>query len=118
MYPESAMNHEITVQELHALQQRGVAENSRKLCLVDIREPWEVEAASLPDSLVIPMGEFPSRAHQELDPEAHIIVYCHNGRRSLGVTLWLREEGFPYSQSLAGGIEVWAQAIDPSVPRY
>jgi len=112
------MEYEITVHDLHALQQAQTAEPSRKLCLVDIRESWEVEAASLPDSLVIPMEEFPTRAHQELDPESHIIVYCHNGRRSLGVTLWLREEGFPYSQSLAGGIEVWAQAIDPSVPRY
>lgn len=117
MYPEAAMEHEISVQELHALRE-GNTSAGRKLCLVDIREPWEVEAASLPDSLVIPMGEFPDRAPQELNPEDHIIVYCHNGRRSLGVTLWLREEGFPYSQSLAGGIEVWARTIDPSVPRY
>lgn len=118
MYSETAMEYEISVHDLHSLRQSQAAGNFRKICLVDIREQWEVETASLPDSIVIPMGEFPSRAHNELDPEAHIIVYCHNGRRSLGVTLWLREEGFPYSQSLAGGIEVWSKAVDPSVPRY
>ena len=29
------------------------------------------------------MGEVPTRAHQELDPEEHIVVVCHHGLRSL-----------------------------------
>jgi rhodanese-related sulfurtransferase len=86
--------------------------------LLDVREPWEVHTASLPDAKLIPMGEIPSRAHQELDPDQPIIVLCHHGARSLSVTMWLRNQGFDHVQSLAGGIDRWSRAIDPSIPRY
>jgi rhodanese-related sulfurtransferase len=32
--------------------------------------------------------------------------------------LWLREQGFERAQSLAGGIERWAQIADPSMAHY
>jgi rhodanese-related sulfurtransferase len=86
--------------------------------LLDVREPWEFQAASLPDSLLMPMGEVTSRAHAELDPDAHIVVLCHHGARSLSVTMWLRNQGFERAQSLAGGIDEWSRNIDPTVPRY
>ena len=86
--------------------------------LLDVREPWEFQTASLPDSLLMPMGEVASRAHQELDPYAPIVVLCHHGQRSLSVTMWLRNQGFDRAQSLAGGIDAWSRTIDPTVPRY
>ena len=86
--------------------------------LLDVREPWEHETASIPNSVLIPMGDIPSRAHAELDPDAHIVVVCHHGARSLNVTLWLREQGFTHAQSLAGGIDAWSRSVDPEVPRY
>ena len=86
--------------------------------LLDVRETWEFEAASLPDSLLMPMGDVTSRAHAELDPDAHIVVLCHHGQRSLSVTMWLRGQGFERAQSLAGGIDAWSRTIDPNVPRY
>jgi|SRR6266851_10386967 rhodanese-related sulfurtransferase len=86
--------------------------------LLDVREPWEYQSASLPNSLLMPMGEVASRAHQELDPDAPIVVLCHHGARSLSVTMWLRNQGFEHAQSLAGGIDAWSRTIDPTVPRY
>jgi rhodanese-related sulfurtransferase len=86
--------------------------------LLDVREPWEFQAASLPDSLLMPMGDVPSRAHAELDPDDHIVVLCHHGARSLSVTMWLRNQGFERAQSLAGGIDGWSRSIDPAIPRY
>jgi len=86
--------------------------------LLDVREPWEFQTASLPDSLLMPMGEVASRAHQELDPDAPIVVLCHHGQRSLSVTMWLRNQGFDRAQSLAGGIDAWSRTIDSTVPRY
>ena len=86
--------------------------------LLDVREPWEYATASLPGSVLMPMGDVPSRAHQELDPDQPIVVLCHHGARSLSVTMWLREQGFEHVQSLAGGIDRWSRVIDPSVPRY
>ena len=86
--------------------------------LLDVREPWEAQTASIPGSVLIPMGDIPSRAHQELDPDQPIVVLCHHGARSLNVTMWLRQQGFEHAQSLAGGIDHWSAAIDPSIPRY
>ena len=86
--------------------------------LLDVREPWEFQTASLPDSLLMPMGDVPSRAHAELDPDSPIVVLCHHGMRSLSVTMWLRNQGFESVQSLGGGIDAWSRTIDPSVPRY
>jgi rhodanese-related sulfurtransferase len=86
--------------------------------LLDVREPWEFQTASLPGSLLMPMGEIPSRAHQELDPDQPIVVLCHHGARSLSVTMWLRDQGFEHVQSLAGGIDRWSRVIDPAIPRY
>ena len=86
--------------------------------LLDVREPWEHQTASLPNSLLMPMGEVTSRAHTELDPDAPIVVMCHHGARSLSVTMWLRDQGFTHAQSLAGGIDAWSRFVDPEVPRY
>ena len=86
--------------------------------LLDVREPWEYATANLPGAVLIPMGDVPSRAHQELDPDQPIVVLCHHGARSLSVTMWLREQGFDHVQSLAGGIDRWSRVIDPNIPRY
>ena len=86
--------------------------------LLDVREPWEHETAALPNATLIPMGDIPSRAHAELDPDAPIVVMCHHGARSLNVALWLRDQGFTHAQSLAGGIDAWSRSIDPTIPRY
>ncbi len=86
--------------------------------LLDVREPWEYETARLPDSTLMPMGDIPSRAHAELDPDAPIVVLCHHGARSLSVTMWLRAQGFEHVQSLAGGIDQWSRTVDPGIPRY
>ena len=107
------MEIEISAKEYAAL--RGT-ENAP--LLLDCREPMEFEMARLEDSVLMPMGDIPSRAHQELDPDQHIVVLCHHGQRSLNVALWLRQQGFENAQSLAGGIEEWARSVDPAVPRY
>ena len=86
--------------------------------LLDVRENWEYETAHLENSLLMPMGEVPSRAYNELDPDEPVIVLCHHGARSLNVTMWLRQQGYEQAQSLAGGIEAWSRSVDPSIPQY
>jgi rhodanese-related sulfurtransferase len=106
------MNYEITPSELRQCQERN-----QEIIVLDVREPWEREAASISGSRHIPMADVPARL-QEIDPDAHIVVYCHHGVRSLSVTDWLRQQGHERVQSLAGGIDRWSVEIDPKVPRY
>lgn len=112
-YAWGVLPYEITVAELASLQQAG-----RSPVVVDVREPWEVATAALPGTVNMPMGEVPARAHQELDPDAPVVVMCHHGARSLSVTNWLRQQGFDQAQSLAGGIDQWSREIDGKVPLY
>jgi rhodanese-related sulfurtransferase len=107
------MDYEITPEETKAM-----AESGEQFTLIDVREPWEFEAARIEGSKLMPMGDVPTRAHQELDPEDHIIIYCHHGVRSLNVTAWLRQQGFEKAQSMSGGIDAWSRRVDPKVPVY
>jgi rhodanese-related sulfurtransferase len=105
--------YEISVSEVAQLRTSG-----KPFTLLDVREPWEVSTAAIEGSLDLPMGEIPARANTELDPDAHIVVVCHHGARSLSVTAWLRREGFENAQSMAGGINQWSREIDGKVPMY
>ena len=107
------MDYEITPEETKALVERH-----EPFTLLDVRELWEFETARLEGSKLIPMGEIPSRAHEELDPDDHIVVYCHHGVRSMSVTAWLRQQGFEKAQSMSGGIDAWSRRVDGKVPMY
>jgi rhodanese-related sulfurtransferase len=107
------MDYEITPEET-----KSMSERREPFTLLDVREPWEVQTASIEGATLIPMGDVPSRAHQELDPDDRIVVYCHHGVRSMNVTAWLRQQGFEKAQSMAGGIDAWSRRVDGKVPVY
>jgi len=109
------LDYEITTQDLNQLL--AVA-GPEKPVILDVREPWEFHAAHIQGSTLIPMGDIPSRAFNELDPEARIVTVCHHGVRSMNVAVWLRNQGFENTQSLRGGIDAWSAEIDPTLPRY
>lgn len=104
--------------EISAGQVRALKKSGAEFTLLDVREPWEYETARIEGAKLIPMGDVPARAHQELDPDEHIVVVCHHGVRSLTVTNWLRQQGFEKAQSMRGGIDGWARTVDPKVPLY
>ena len=113
VYPMVMLDPEVTPETYVQLR-----DSATPPTLLDVREPWEAETASIPGATLIPLGEITSRAHTELDPDLPIIVFCHHGQRSLSVTMWLREQGFDQAQSLSGGIDHYSRVIDHSIPRY
>jgi molybdopterin/thiamine biosynthesis adenylyltransferase/rhodanese-related sulfurtransferase len=88
-----------------------------KFVLVDVREPYEYEIARIPGSLLIPLAELPARL-SELDSAEEIVLHCKSGRRSAKALGVLKEAGFSRLWNVTGGIEAWADEIDPSVPKY
>jgi rhodanese-related sulfurtransferase len=107
------MELEITPQEVKQLREQG-----QSFTLLDVREPWEHQTARIEGAKMISMGDVPARAHQELDPDERIVVYCHHGVRSLNVANWLRQQGFEQAQSMRGGIDLWSKSVDAKVPTY
>lgn len=85
--------------------------------LLDVREPFEVATCAIAGSQHIPMRQVPE-ALPDLPRDRLILVHCHHGGRSLRVTQFLRANGFTQVSNIAGGIDAWAEQIDPSIPRY
>ena len=102
----------ITVQELKEMRDRG-----EEFVLVDVREPHEFAISSFPDSVKIPLGTLPQNLNK-LSTADEIVVHCKLGGRSAKAVQFLREAGFKKVRNLAGGIDRWAQEIEPSMPRY
>jgi len=111
---------EITAGELHKKILAG-----EKFTIVDVREPWELNYASLRDERVInlPMSRIGQLYNQAFpdelrSPETEMVVMCHHGVRSANVVLWMMQAGWKNVSSLAGGIAAYAQAVDPQVGWY
>ena len=105
---------EIDCRSVHAKLQAG-----DDFLFLDCRETDEHQFVSIAEARLLPMSELAQRV-ADLEPHRgqEIVVLCHHGGRSLRVALWLRQQGFAKACSMAGGIDEWAQEIDPSLPRY
>lgn len=85
--------------------------------LLDVREPWEFEVCHIAGSRHCPMSNIP-QAIEELDPSKPTVVICHHGVRSLQVARFMESKGFGQVFNLEGGVDAWAQEIDPTMARY
>ena len=94
----------------------GSIEAGNNVYLLDCREAWEYEEASIAGSTLIPMHSIPQQL-SDIPKDRPVVVVCHSGRRSMDVALWLRQQGIA-ARSLSGGIDRWSLEIDPNVPRY
>ncbi len=99
----------------------AAAPDAGRPLVLDVREPWELQTASVPaegfDLLTIPMGSVPERL-AEIDASRPIACLCHHGMRSLRVAAFLEHHGFARVANISGGIDAWSQERDPAVPRY
>ena len=105
---------EVSVEELKARLAR-----QDDLLLLDVREPKERALASIPGSLLIPLGELPGRLEEIAAYRGRpVLVHCKSGRRAEQAVRLLREKGVSGAVNVAGGITAWSERIDPSVPKY
>ena len=88
-----------------------------KPLLLDVREPWEWEAARIAGAQHMPMREVPARA-AELDRKREVVAICHHGGRSQQVAMFLEKNGFSKVHNLVGGVDAWSRTVDPAVPVY
>ncbi|XP_054790643.1 rhodanese-like/PpiC domain-containing protein 12, chloroplastic [Prosopis cineraria] len=116
---EETILQDIQPNELHAkIQDPNFMEEAQ---LIDVREPEEVEKASLPGFKVLPLRQFGNWGPDittTFDPNKDTYVLCHHGMRSLQVAKWLQSQGFRRVYNISGGIHAYAVKVDPSVPTY
>ena len=109
--PQSCVPVEVTCAQVKARLAAG-----DQFVFLDCREPNEHQTVSIQQAKLLPMSEIQNRlAELESHRGDDIVIHCHHGGRSLRVAHWLRQQGFPQAQSMAGGSEHRAVEIGPSL---
>jgi len=107
--------------EIEPAEVKKMLENGSNFKLIDVRNEGEYEINQIEGSVLIPLDIVQEKNIDRLNglkPSDEIVVHCKAGVRSLKATRALLEMGFQNVKSMRGGIDEWAETIDPSLPRY
>ena len=93
--------------------------------IIDIREPQECVAGTIPGAVLIPMGAFGCDRALAPDRDTEVVLMCAAGNRSVLAAKALQDMGYRRVSSLAGGFGKWrtegreaAYPVDASAARY
>jgi adenylyltransferase/sulfurtransferase len=109
---EAAAGSTITAGELNAMRERG-----DDVFLVDVREPAEWEIVRIPDAVLIPKNDLPSRL-AELPQDKPVVLYCKTGVRSAEGLALLKSAGFSDAKHVHGGVTAWQTQVLGEAPLY
>jgi rhodanese-related sulfurtransferase len=88
-----------------------------KINLLDVRTREEFDAVKLPDAQF-----FTQELMQEIQGnwprENLLVIYDHQGGRSMDAAAYFQGHGFTNVKSLRGGIDAYSAEVDSSLPRY
>lgn len=104
--------YEITPKELAEQFKNGA-----QVKLIDVREPHELAISRIEGSIDIPLGEVAARL-SELDTANEYVVMCRVGGRSAKAVELMLAAGFGKVKNLVGGINAWAEQVNPDLPTY
>ncbi|MCL4869364.1 MAG: molybdopterin-synthase adenylyltransferase MoeB [Anaerolineae bacterium] len=107
------------VPEITPLELKRRLDSGDDLFILDVREPheWDISNLSHLGAYLIPKGHVLDRMG-ELDTAREMVVQCRTGVRSADVIRLLRQHGFSKMVNLVGGINRWADEVEPSLPKY
>jgi molybdopterin/thiamine biosynthesis adenylyltransferase/rhodanese-related sulfurtransferase len=107
--------------EIEPATVKQMLDNGKKFTLVDVRGQGEYEICRIDGSTLIPLDVIEEKKIEKLNglkKSDEIVLHCKAGVRSLKAAKALVDIGFENVKSMRGGIEEWAETIDPSMPRY
>lgn len=113
-HDEGVMDNQFEIEPRQLAEQM---KNGHKIKLIDVREPHELQISQLDGAKLIPLGEVAGRL-SELDTADELVVFCRTGGRSARAVELMISAGFRKVKNLRGGINAWAQQIDPNLPVY
>jgi len=108
-----------TVPEITPLDLKKRLDQGDDLYILDVREPheWDISNLSHLGAHLIPKGKVLERM-SELDTAREMVVQCRTGARSADVIRLLQQHGFSKMLNLTGGINRWADEVEPALPKY
>src|SRR5712691_7672124 len=85
--------------------------------LLDIRTREEFDAVKLPGAHLFTQ-EFMQEILGKWSRTDLLVIYDHEGARSMDAAAYFQGHGFEHIKSLRGGIDAWSAEVDPKLPRY
>lgn len=82
---------------------------TEEIHLIDVREPSEYRAESIPGAKLLPLSEFKPE-QIPFDGYTKIVLYCESGSRSQKAAHKLINAGFTEFVQLQGGITAWKES--------
>ena len=111
------MTRDFSVKSITALQLQELLGGNYPPLILDVREGEELKICALPAFVHIPLGDLQAEWEQ-LSGNRTIVTVCHHGRRSLQAAIFLKSHGIKEVLNLAGGMQAWAEQVDPLMAQY
>jgi rhodanese-related sulfurtransferase len=109
---EQDLRIEITPAELkETLKRKGTVR------LLDIRTREEWDAAKISGAILFTQ-EIMNEMLGRWPREELLVIYDHLGNKSMDAAAYFLGHGFTDVRALRGGIDAWAEQVDPSIRRY
>jgi rhodanese-related sulfurtransferase len=95
----------------------GLLQQDKSVKLVDVRSREEFEAVHIDGSILLsqPVMQQLMASGSNTNP---VIVVDHAGKNALDAAAYFMGHGLQNVRSLRGGIDAWAQEVDPQMRRY
>lgn len=120
---DEAIEHIVTsdsAERAMRIEPREMAERlaaNEKINLLDVRTREEWESVKLPESHLFTQ-ELMQEILSQWSREDLVVIYDHQGKRSMDAAAYFQGHGFENVKSLRGGIDAWSAEVDASLPRY
>ncbi|MGQ3674393.1 rhodanese-like domain-containing protein [Xanthobacter sp. TB0139] len=82
------------------------------IILVDVREPQEIQAESIPGAIALSLSAFDVRALPDTQGK-RLVFSCRSGQRSQRAAAIAQHFGLPLEEHMMGGIIAWREAGFP-----
>jgi len=88
-----------------------------EIVFLDVRDPVELQVSALPGARVIPLERLGQQI-KEMDKHKDYVLICRTGVRSVRGVRQMVAAGFKRVKSLHGGLNAWAERVDPHMLKY
>jgi rhodanese-related sulfurtransferase len=120
---DEVIEHIIASEEAERAMQidpRDLAERigrGENVYLLDVRTREEYDAVKI-DNAHLFTQELMQEIQSNWPRENLLVIYDHQGTRSLDAAAYFQGHGFENVKSLRGGIDAWSVDVDPKISRY
>ena len=102
------------------IEPRDLAEKlslGEKVSLLDVRTREEFDTVKIPGAHLFTQ-ELMQEMQSKWPREDLLVIYDHQGLRSMDAAAYFQGHGFSDVKSLRGGIDAYSAEVDSSLPRY